>query len=84
MGLARLSSIAHEPEQALQLYQRADTVDPQSTRALTAQAIILERQNRDAEALLLYQKALERSPNDFGIQVAVQDIRERLSWRTIR
>jgi class 3 adenylate cyclase/CHAT domain-containing protein/cytochrome c-type biogenesis protein CcmH/NrfG len=81
MGLARLSSIAQEPEQALQLYQRADTVDPQSTRALTAQAIILDRQNRDAEALLLYQQALERSPNDFGIQVAVQDIRERLSWQ---
>ncbi len=41
----------------------------------------MERQNRDAEALLLYQQALERSPNDFGIKVAVQDIRERLSWQ---
>ena len=80
MGLARLSSMAHEPQQALQLYQRAAAVDPQNVGAFTSQAVILERQNRDAEALRLYQQALDRHPNDRGIQLAVQDIHDRSTW----
>ena len=81
MGLARLSSMVHQPQDALQLYQRAAAVDPQSVRALTSQAIILESQNRDTEALSLYRQALDRFPNDRGVQLAVQEISERLSWQ---
>ena len=81
MGLARLSSMVHQPQDALQLYQRAAAVDPQSARALTSQAIILESQNRDAEALSLYRQALDRFPNDRGVQLAAQEITERLSWQ---
>lgn len=81
MGLARLSSMVHQPQDALQLYQRAAAVDPQSVRALTSQAIILESQNRDTEALSLYRQALDRFPNDRGVQLAAQEITERLSWQ---
>jgi len=81
MGLARLSSMVHQPQDALQLYQRAAAVDPQSVRALTSQAIILESQNRDTEALSLYRRVLDRFPNDRGVQLAAQEITERLSWQ---
>ena len=81
MGLARLSSMVHQPRDALQLYQRAAAVDPQSVRALTSQAILLESQNRDTEALSLYRQALDRFPNDRGVQLAAQEITERLSWQ---
>ena len=81
MGLARLSSIVHQSQDALQLYQQAAEVDPQSVRALTSQAIILESQNRDTEALSLYRQALDRFPNDRGVKLAAQEISERLSWQ---
>jgi class 3 adenylate cyclase/CHAT domain-containing protein len=79
MGLARVSSIVQDPEQALALYQRAAVADPQSARPLTAQAVLLERQRRDEEALRLYEQALIRFPDDRGVQLAARDIRDRLS-----
>jgi hypothetical protein len=42
---------------------------------------LLEGQNRDAEALRVYQQALDRFPDDRGAQLAAQDIRDRLAWQ---
>jgi tetratricopeptide (TPR) repeat protein len=79
MGLARLASMEHRPQKAIQLYQDAAQIDPNNVRALSSQAMILGRQNREAEALSLYRKALDISPKSIEIQLAAQDISERLS-----
>jgi len=80
MGLARLASIEQRPGQALQLYRDAAAANPQSPAALKSQALILERQNRDAEALDVYQEMLQRFPNDTEIQLSAQNLRDRLAW----
>lgn len=79
MGLARLSSIGQDRQQALALYQRAAAADPHNARALTAQAVLLEHQNRDAEALQIYEETLARFPDDREAQLAAQEISDRLA-----
>ncbi len=81
IGLGRLASAEGDVPKALDFYRRAAQLDPVGGRAAGAQAVLLERQGRYAEALNHYDEALRASPDDAGLQAAANAVRERVAWR---
>jgi class 3 adenylate cyclase/tetratricopeptide (TPR) repeat protein len=80
LGLGRLASIDNQPREALDFYQRAARLDPHNAQPLVAQAALAENQGRASEALGLYTEALQRAPDDRGLQLAARNLQERLAW----
>ncbi len=79
IGLGRLASIDSRTDEAMKYYRQAAGLDPTSVRALSSQAVLLERQGNLTEALQVYNLASSLAPGDAGLQVAAGQIQDRLA-----
>ena len=78
MGLGRLASIGSRLEEAMDYYRRASALDPTNARAVTSQAVVLERQGKYEDALHAYRQASTLTPDDVSLQVAADQMDDRL------
>lgn len=80
MGLGRLASLRQDPEAALEHYRRASDLAPGESRAVLAQAMVLQRQGNHPAALNLLERAREMDPGDLSLQAMTNETRERVHW----
>ena len=68
MGLGRIASVRNNTAQALDYYQQAAKLAPDTGQAYASQAILLNNEGRYDEALSLFKKANALSPDDRGLK----------------
>jgi class 3 adenylate cyclase/CHAT domain-containing protein/tetratricopeptide (TPR) repeat protein len=73
MGLGRISSIRKDSAAALAYYQEAARLAPGTSQAYTSQAILLDRRGAYDQALTLFKKAEEISPDDYSLKAMAND-----------
>lgn len=81
MGLGRIASIQNDTEGAMKYYKQAATMDPSAGQAYSSQAVLLEQQGDYDNALTLFKKAQELSPDDYSLRSIIIETNEKASYR---
>ena len=79
MGLGRIASIRKDSAGALNYYQQAAKLAPGTGQAYISQAVLLEQQGDYDQALALFKKAEEISPDDYSLKAMANDTLQKSS-----
>lgn len=79
MGLGRISSIQKDSSGALNYYQQAANLAPGTVQAYTSQAILFDQQGQYDQALALFKKAQELSPDNYGVKAMANETSQKAS-----
>ena len=79
LGLGRITSIQKKTKEALAYYRQAAELTPETGRAYSSQAILLGNQGKYDQALSLFKKARELSPDDRGLKALANETHEKAS-----
>jgi class 3 adenylate cyclase/CHAT domain-containing protein/Tfp pilus assembly protein PilF len=79
VGLGRLASLRKQPDEALKYYGQATELAPESSIGYLSQAMVLEEQGKNDEALSLLEKGRSLAPNDQTIAALTEATRKRVA-----
>jgi len=80
IGLGRIASFQMQPDLAINYYQKATEVAPESEFGYLSQALLLEGKGNYDEALHLFEKAQALSPQDKTIKAITNEIHKKLAF----
>jgi tetratricopeptide (TPR) repeat protein len=75
IGLGRIASLNKEDKKALEFYRQASDASPASSAAYLSQAMLMEKSGNTTQALSLFEKAGELSPDNPSIAAITREIR---------
>jgi len=79
VGLGRVASLRKQPDEALKYYGQAAELAPESSLGYLSQAMVLEEQGKNDEALSLFEKSRSLAPNDQTIAALTEATRKRVA-----
>jgi class 3 adenylate cyclase/CHAT domain-containing protein/tetratricopeptide (TPR) repeat protein len=79
LGLGRIASVQKDTKSALTYYQQAAETDPGTSQAYASRAVLLGQQGDYDQALSLFKKAEEISPDDYSIKTMANDTLKKAS-----
>jgi tetratricopeptide (TPR) repeat protein len=78
-GLGRIASVQKDTKAALTYYQQAAETDPSTGQAYASQAVLLDQQGDYQQALSLFKKAGDISPDDYNIRTMANETLKKAS-----